>query len=141
VVLVFFFGTAMLVMAWFSVTMEMKYLLLSVINIYSLSLIYWLYRLITVNIKLQTDDEDPYRFTRRFLTFFLATIVILVLATIIYSIICFRNMLRGLYVLTVFGRSAKEEDNEDTSTSSKRRSAIHQQRIRDKERESRIILD
>ncbi|KAF0541035.1 conserved fungal protein [Gigaspora margarita] len=43
-------GTVILLMAWFSVVREMKYLLLSVINLSSVSLIYWTFRLITVNL-------------------------------------------------------------------------------------------
>ncbi|RIB05619.1 hypothetical protein C2G38_2047456 [Gigaspora rosea] len=147
VVLVFVFGTAMLVMAWFSVVKEMKYLLLSVINIYTLSLIYWVWRVIAVNIIPNNQSSDPYLFTRRFLTFFLTTIIAFVIITIIYCIICFRNMKRGTYVLTVFGKSEKELESKNldyldpSSPRSKRQSAIHQQRLRAQERESRIILD
>ncbi|CAG8512208.1 6368_t:CDS:1, partial [Racocetra fulgida] len=43
-------------------------------------------------------------------------------------------MMRGLYVLTVFGRPEKETDNIDTSATSKRQSAIQQQRLREKDR-------
>ncbi|CAG8503248.1 6355_t:CDS:2 [Dentiscutata heterogama] len=41
IVLVFFFGTLTLLISWISVVKEMKYLLLSAINLYSISLIYW----------------------------------------------------------------------------------------------------
>ncbi|CAG8638760.1 10156_t:CDS:2, partial [Cetraspora pellucida] len=146
VALVFFFGTLMLLLAWFSVTMELKYLLLSVINIYSLSLIYWVYRLVTVNIKTSTDGTDPYQFTRRFLSFFLATTFALVAFTVFYSVVCFRNMMRGIYVLTVFGQPENEVegrspylgvDNLSTQSPqfmSKRQSAIiQQQRLRAQE--------
>ncbi|RIB01647.1 hypothetical protein C2G38_2256060 [Gigaspora rosea] len=140
--LIFFFGTLMLLLAWISVSMEMKYLLLSVINIYSLSLIYWAYRLVTVNVITSIDGTDPYEFTRRFLSFFLATTFGLVAITVFYSVICFRNMMRGSYVLTVYGRSENEieeglgpyfgVDNlepHSPKTMSKRQSAIHQQRL------------
>ncbi|CAG8794292.1 14350_t:CDS:2, partial [Cetraspora pellucida] len=141
VVLVFCFGTLMLLLAWFSVTMEMKYLLLSVINIYSISLIYWVYRLVTVNLKTLKNGQDPYQFTRQFLSFFLATTLALVVFTVFYSVICFRNMMRGIYVLTVFGRPENEAegrspyldtDNLSTTSSkfmSKRQSAIIQQQL------------
>ncbi|KAF0442437.1 conserved fungal protein [Gigaspora margarita] len=150
-VLIFFFGTLMLLLAWFSVTMEMKYLLLSVINVYSLSLIYFAYRLVTVNVITSVDGTDPYEFTRRFLSFFLATTFGLVAVTVFYSVICFRNMMRGYYVLTVFGRSENEAeglspyfgvDNLESlspKTMSKRQSAIYQQRLR--AQEPKVVLD
>ncbi|CAG8526266.1 21196_t:CDS:2 [Dentiscutata erythropus] len=132
------------------VTMEMKYLLLSVINIYSLSLIYWVYRLVTVNVITSTDGTDPYEFTRRFLSFFLATTFALVAITVFYSVICFRNMMRGIYVLTVFGRSENEEGRSpyldignleppSPKIMSKRQSAIQQQRLR--AQEPKVLLD
>ncbi|KAF0541029.1 conserved fungal protein [Gigaspora margarita] len=107
IALVFFFGTFMLLMAWFSVSMEMKYLLLSVINLYSISLIYWAFRFITINLPTKSGF-DPYEFTRRFLTFFLVTTFVLVLITVHYSIVCFRNMMRGFYIFAVYGRSENE---------------------------------
>ncbi|CAG8801973.1 19130_t:CDS:2, partial [Dentiscutata erythropus] len=111
IVLVFFFGTIMLLISWFSVAMEMKYLLLSAINLYSISLIYWVYRIITIAHPSE-DKFDPYEFTRRFLIFFLVITTVLLIVTIFYSIICVRNMMRGFYVLTVFGRSENESENE-----------------------------
>ncbi|CAG8658180.1 16532_t:CDS:2 [Acaulospora morrowiae] len=109
-VLIFFIGTILMLMAWFSVTREMKYLLLSVINISCLSLIYLVYRLIKVNVSYSNNAWDPYRFTRRFLTFFLATTLVLMIATIFYGIICFRNMVKGIYVLTVYGAKTVTSD-------------------------------
>lgn len=58
-------------------------------------------------------------------------------------------MKRGLYVLTVFGRPQKDADTANIDTNnldtnfptSKRQSAVQQQQLRAKERESRIILD
>ncbi|CAG8701837.1 31496_t:CDS:2 [Gigaspora margarita] len=109
IALVFFFGTLILLISWVSVMYEMKYLLLSAINLYGVSVIYWAYRLISICIP-SSSESDPYEFTRRFLIFFLTVILILVLITVLYSIICFRNMMRGLYVLTVFGRPENEPE-------------------------------
>ncbi|CAG8563920.1 13171_t:CDS:2, partial [Racocetra persica] len=148
--LAFFFGTLMLLLAWFSVTMELKYLLLSVINIYSISLIYWAFRLVSVNLK-PSGETDPYQFTRRFLSFFLATTFVLIAFTVFYSVICFRNMMRGVYVLTVFGQPENESEGRSpylgvdnlSPTSprmSKRQSAIlQQQRLR--AQEPKVLLD
>ncbi|CAG8589179.1 7824_t:CDS:2, partial [Dentiscutata heterogama] len=96
IALVFFLGTLMLLIALFSVIMEKKYLLLSAINLYSISLIYWAYRLITINLPVSDGD---------------ATTFVLVLITVIYSIICFRNMSRGIYVLAVYGRHEDEAED------------------------------
>ncbi|CAG8752614.1 4335_t:CDS:1, partial [Ambispora leptoticha] len=95
-------GPLMLLLAWWAVTKEQKYGVLIVINLLCLCEGYLLYRLVRVNMKRDPDD-DPYLYTRRFLTFFLTTTFVLVAITIVYAIICFRNMIRGTYVLTVFG--------------------------------------
>ncbi|CAG8476839.1 45374_t:CDS:2 [Gigaspora margarita] len=171
IALVFFFGTLILLMSWVSVVYEMKYLLLSVINLYGISVIYWAYRLITICLpasSLSGSGSDPYEFTRRFLIFFLAIILVLVLVTVYYSIICFRNMMRGLYVLTVFGRPENEpegrspyvgtnnnhlnpnnnylgtDDNLESPSSkriSKRESAIRQQQFLTQQQHEKPILD
>ncbi|CAG8577463.1 21042_t:CDS:2, partial [Gigaspora rosea] len=93
IALVFFVGTLLLLISWVSVVYEMKYLLLSAINLYGISLIYWAFRLVSICI----PKSD-------------AVIIVLVLATVFYSVICFRNMMRGLYVLTVFGRPENEPE-------------------------------
>jgi hypothetical protein len=54
-------------------------------------------------------NYDPYEFTRRLLTFFLATTICLVLATIYYAIVCFKNMMHGIYVLTVYGLPGQQQ--------------------------------
>ncbi|CAG8642932.1 23430_t:CDS:2, partial [Gigaspora rosea] len=95
-----------------------------------------------IGYSLSIIELDPYEFTRRFLSFFLATTFGLVAITVFYSVICFRNMMRGSYVLTVYGRSENEieeglgpyfgVDNlepHSPKTMSKRQSAIHQQRL------------
>ncbi|CAG8556882.1 10791_t:CDS:2, partial [Cetraspora pellucida] len=153
IVLVFFCGTFMLLMAWFAVKMELKYLLLSVINIYSISLIYWAFRLITINVHFSNTTTDPYEYTRRFLSFFLSVILVLVAFTVYFSVICFRNMMRGIYVLTVFGQNEDDQggssylgassylgtnnsESPSTKHESKRQSAIRQQQLLAKEREN-----
>ncbi|CAG8467605.1 14295_t:CDS:2 [Dentiscutata erythropus] len=148
IALVFFFGTLMLLIAWISVIMEKKYLLLSAINMYSISLVYWAFRFTTINLPKQ-NGSDPYEFTRRFLTFFLVITFILVLITVHYSIVCFRNMMRGFYVLSVYGRSENEKKNnldiDDLEASSKRISKkenairIHQKQAQ--EEHEKAILD
>ncbi|KAF0560072.1 conserved fungal protein [Gigaspora margarita] len=167
IALVFFFGTLILLISWVSVMYEMKYLLLSAINLYGISVIYWAYRLISICIP-SSSETDPYEFTRRFLIFFLAVILILVLITVLYSIICFRNMMRGLYVLTVFGRPENEpegrspyvgtnnnylgpnnnylgtDDNLESPSSkrmSNRESAIRQQQLFTQQQHGKPILD
>ncbi|CAG8621825.1 10393_t:CDS:1 [Acaulospora colombiana] len=110
-VLTFFFGTIMMLMAWFSVTRESKYLLLSVINLLGISMFYLIYKLVKVNLIPSDGGWDPYRFTRRFLTFFLATTLVLVATTIYYGIICFKNMMEGTYVLTVYGAKTVVSNN------------------------------
>ncbi|RIB13270.1 hypothetical protein C2G38_1975237, partial [Gigaspora rosea] len=149
IVLVFFFGTFMLLMAWFSVSMEMKYLLLSVITLYSVSLIYWAFRLITINLPTQSGF-DPYEFTRRFLTFFLAVTFVLVLITVHYSIVCFRNMMRGIYIFAVYGRPENEaaggspsSDTDDLESSkhiSKKENAIRQHQILIRQQDDNAVL-
>jgi hypothetical protein len=106
-VLIFFVGTIMLLMAWYSITQESKYILLCVINLLTLSLIYMIYRLISINIP---HEDDPYEFTRRLLTFFLATTICLVLATIFYAIKCFKNMMQGFYIFSVYGLPGHEQN-------------------------------
>ncbi|RIB01980.1 hypothetical protein C2G38_1992071 [Gigaspora rosea] len=149
IALVFFFGTFMLLMAWFSVSMEMKYLLLSVINLYSVSLIYWAFRFITINLPTQSGF-DPYEFTRRFLTFFLVVTFVLVLITVHYSIICFRNMMRGIYIFAVYGRPENEAaggspssdtDNLESSKHiSKKENAIRQHQILIRQQHDNAVL-
>jgi len=106
-VLIFFIGTIMLLMAWYSIMQESKYILLCVINLLTLSLIYMVYRIISINIP---RPDDPYEFTRRLLTFFLATTICLVLFTIFYAIKCFKNMMQGNYVFTTYGLPGQEQN-------------------------------
>lgn len=106
-VLIFFIGTIMLLMAWYSIMQESKYILLCVINLLTLSLIYMVYRLISINIP---RPDDPYEFTRRLLTFFLATTICLVLFTIFYAVKCFKNMMQGDYVFTTYGLPGQEQN-------------------------------
>ncbi|CAG8477343.1 202_t:CDS:2 [Ambispora gerdemannii] len=150
-VLICVLGPVMLLLAWWAATKEQKYAVLVVINILFLSEGYLLYRLVRVNIK---RDPDPYRFTRRFLSFFLATTFVLVAITIVYAIICFRNMMRGTYVLTVFGIDDVSvppgdaytlfEDQQPNSPTSPRKSnrmsQIEQNRL-SKLNSPRILLD
>ncbi|CAG8575211.1 4943_t:CDS:2 [Dentiscutata erythropus] len=139
IVLVFFFGTLMLVIAWFSVIKEKKYLLLSAINLYAVSLIYWVYRLITVNLPVSDGS---------------VTTFVLVLITVYYSIVCFRNMSRGIYVLAVYRRPEDEAEDfnrnqysgaDDSEAASKRLSkkenAIMQQQLRTQQEHENAILD
>jgi len=98
----------MLMMAWYSIAQESKYILLCVINLLTLSLIYMVYRLIIININIP-QQNDPYEFTRRLLDFFLATTICLVLATIFYAVKCFRNMMQGDYVFSVYGLPGQEQ--------------------------------
>ncbi|RIB13271.1 hypothetical protein C2G38_1975230 [Gigaspora rosea] len=146
--LVFVSGTVTLLMAWFSVSREMKYLLLSVINLSSVSLIYWGYRLITIN--LPRSGFDPYQFTRGFLTFFLVTIFVLVLITVYYSIICFRNMMRGVYIFAVYGQSENEAAGGSPSSSidnlepskhiTKKENAIRQHKVLIRQQDDNAVL-
>lgn len=106
-ILIFFIGTIMLLMAWYSIMQESKYILLCVINLLTLSLIYMVYRIISINIP---RPDDPYEFTRRLLTFFLATTICLVLFTIFYAIKCFKNMMQGNYVFTAYGLPGQEQN-------------------------------
>src|SRR5439155_7732492 len=110
-VLIFLVGTIMLLMAWYSITRESKYILLCVINILTLSVVYMVFRLISINVP-QKGVEDPYEFTRRLLTFFLATTIVLVLATIYYAIVCFRNLMHGIYILTVYGLPGQQQQQQ-----------------------------
>ncbi|CAG8451562.1 6651_t:CDS:2 [Acaulospora morrowiae] len=141
IVLIFFCGTMILLISWFSIVHEMKYLLLCVINMLCISLIYLIYELVRINI---VKDPDPYEFTRRFLTFFLSTTWCLIFFTVVYSIICFRNMMKGIYVIT------DEEELEENprkkrfsrilspthKPTSNRQSAIDQRRTRLSRRET-----
>lgn len=109
-VLVFVIGFLLSSMAWYSVDKEMKYILLLVINLCCFSLAYIVYRLVGINSPVPKGRIDPYQFTRRLLTFTLSVTFILVSATVYYGIICFRNMTRGIYVYTVYGRSESKND-------------------------------
>lgn len=113
-VLVFVIGIVMMVMAWYSVVKELKYLLLSVINAMFVCLAYLGYKLVRINLPKyfkEDSSNDPYRFTRRFLTFFLGVTFLLVILSIIYAIICFRNMMNGIYVLTVYGQNIQAQES------------------------------
>jgi hypothetical protein len=109
-VLIFLVGTIMLLLAWYSITKESKYILLCVINVLTLSVIYMVFRIISINLP-PKGGYDPYEFTRRLLTFFLATTIVMVLATIYYAIVCFRNMMHGIYILTVYGLPGQQQQN------------------------------
>ncbi|GBB94445.1 hypothetical protein RclHR1_02360003 [Rhizophagus clarus] len=110
-IIIFFVGTIMLLMAWYSIMQESKYILLCVINLLALSLIYMVYRLISINISQHTDGGyDPYEFTRRLLSFFLATTICLVLATIFYAVKCFKNMMQGLYIFAAYGLPGQDQN-------------------------------
>ncbi|CAG8616243.1 12839_t:CDS:2 [Dentiscutata heterogama] len=135
ITLVFFLSTLMLLISWISVSMEKKYLLLSAINLYSISLIYWAYRLITVNLPVLNGA---------------VVIFVLVLITVHYSIICFRNMMRGFYILSVYGRSENEKkdnlDIDDLEASPSKRisnkeNAIREQKRRTQQEHEKAILD
>ncbi|CAJ0625285.1 16276_t:CDS:2 [Entrophospora sp. SA101] len=113
-VLIFVIGVIMMAMAWYSVVKELKYLLLSVINALFVCLIYIGYKLVRINLPKyfnENPDSDPYQFTRRFLTFFLGVTFLLVIFSIIYAIICFRNMMNGIYVLTVYGVNNQAQES------------------------------
>ncbi|RHZ88528.1 hypothetical protein Glove_22g26 [Diversispora epigaea] len=155
-VLIFVCGTLLLLMAWFSVSHELKFVLIIVINCLVFSLIYFVWKLIKVNMK-PKEGVDPYVFTRKFLTFFLSVTTLLIITTIIYASLCFRNMIRNIYVFTLFGAAGMEggEEEEDISNDrrqsalvrifeSKKDSANRQSmintHIRDR-RESRLSLD
>ncbi|KAF0541031.1 conserved fungal protein [Gigaspora margarita] len=128
---------------------EMKYLLLSVINLSSVSLIYWAFRLITINLPTKSGF-DPYEHTRGFLTFFLVTIFVLILITVFYSIICFRNMMRGFYIFAVYGRSENEVAGGSPSSSidnlepskhiTKKENAIRQHQILRRQQDDNAVL-
>ncbi|CAG8603726.1 8278_t:CDS:2 [Funneliformis mosseae] len=107
-VLIFLIGTIMLLMAWYSVTKESKYILLSVVNLLMLSVVYMVYRLITINLP-NNRENDPYLYTRRLLSFSLTTTICLVIGTIYYALVSFRNMMRGIYVFSVYGLPSREE--------------------------------
>ncbi|CAI2182679.1 10653_t:CDS:2 [Funneliformis geosporum] len=109
-VLIFVIGAIMLLMAWYSVTKESKYILLSVVNLLILSLVYMGYRIIIINLPIK-NERDPYLFTRRLLTFFLATTICLVIGTVYYASVSFRNMMRGVYVFSVYGLPGREEQH------------------------------
>jgi len=96
IVSIFIGGFIMLLMAWYSVSKEMKYVLLAVIILTISSLPYMIYRLVRIN--LSRSENDPYKFTRRSLTFTLCVSLGLVSVSIYYGIICFRNMNCEIYV-------------------------------------------
>ncbi|KAG9306075.1 hypothetical protein G9A89_015979 [Geosiphon pyriformis] len=110
-VLIFVIGISMLGVAWYAGRREQKYAMLSIIIILAVSTVYLIYRCIRVNMK-RDPDNDPYLFTRRFLTFFLLTTLGLVIATISYATICFKNFWRGTYVITVFGVGEDDDGDE-----------------------------
>ncbi|CAG8465165.1 3970_t:CDS:2 [Diversispora eburnea] len=123
-VILFICGTLLLLMAWFSISHELKFVLLVVINCLCFSLIYFVWKLVKVNMK-PKEGVDPYQFTRKFLTFFLSVTLFLVILTIIYASLCFRNM-----ILRIF-ESKKDSQN---------RQSMIDSHIRDR-RESRLSLD
>ncbi|CAG8852383.1 6105_t:CDS:2, partial [Gigaspora margarita] len=93
---------------------------------------------------------DPYEHTRGFLTFFLVTIFVLVLITVFYSIICFRNMMRGFYIFAVYGQSEKEAVGGSPSSSidnlepskhiTKKENAIRQHQILRRQQDDNAVL-
>jgi len=105
--LIFIGGFLMLSIAWYSVTKEMKYILFLVINLSFISLGYIIYRIFRINFR--KDGMEPYKFTKRLLTFTLSVTFILVSVSIYYAIICFKNMKRGIYVYSVYGLSGSKE--------------------------------
>ncbi|RIA84057.1 hypothetical protein C1645_832831 [Glomus cerebriforme] len=109
---IFVIGFLLILMALYSVENEMKYILLTVINLCCISLAYIVYRLIGINTPIESGNFDPYEFTRRLLTFTLCVTFILLCATIYYSIICFRNMSHGIYVYSVYGRPGSKVSSE-----------------------------
>ena len=77
-----------------------------------LSLVYMIYRIININLPHPSDPkQDPYLFTRRLLSFFLATTICLVIATVYYALVCFRNMMRGIYIFSVYGLPGREQQH------------------------------
>ncbi|RIA85459.1 hypothetical protein C1645_715010 [Glomus cerebriforme] len=108
ITLTFTVGISMLLMAWYSVMKENKYILLCVINLLTLSVIYLIYRLFKININI-SPQYDPYEFTRRLLTFSLATTIGLIISTIFYSLKCFKNMTDGHYIFAAYGLPGQEQ--------------------------------
>ncbi|CAI2165118.1 18349_t:CDS:2 [Funneliformis geosporum] len=132
---IFIGGFIIMSMAWYSVSKEMKYLLLFVINLSIFSSIYMVYRIVKILIS-RSGEMDPYKFTRKLLLFTLITTFVLVCVTIYYAIISFKNMNRGVYVFTAYQSSAIPQDVGDRT--SKRFSKIAEVTVA---RRSSINLD
>ncbi|CAG8616135.1 11722_t:CDS:2 [Paraglomus brasilianum] len=130
---VFVIGTITFIVAWYGTAKEQKYCLLSVIGILALNVVYALYSIIHVNMH-SNHPNDPYLYTRRFLTLFLAVMLCLTVATIVNMGLCIKNMMKGFYVLTVYGNDGENDpDYDDLSTPTtkreKRRSQLAAARV------------
>ncbi|CAG8525578.1 2085_t:CDS:2 [Paraglomus occultum] len=136
---VFVVGTIAFIIAWVGTAKEQKYCLLSVIGILILSVAYFLYRIVDVNMHAHRIP-DPYLYTRRFLTLFLAVVFCLTLATIVNMGICIRNLMNGLYVLTVYGHDGSGDlDYDDLSTPKTNREKRQSQVAAAREHNRRLI--
>ncbi|KAG9287675.1 hypothetical protein G9A89_000087 [Geosiphon pyriformis] len=138
IVLIFVIGFLMLVLAWYALRREQKYAMLVLNIILGGTTIYLTYRCVRVNIK-RDPANDPYKFTRRSLTFSLTTTLLSVIATMAYAILCFRNFWRGTYVLTVFDMDCP--DNIPTTGKISRRQMQQIQNRDSKQQKFQIAID
>ncbi|RHZ44760.1 hypothetical protein Glove_709g99 [Diversispora epigaea] len=118
-IIIFVLGVTLLLMSWVAVSREKKYVLLSNINSIVISIIYIIYKLFRVN--LHPSSSDCYRFTRIIITFFLVTTFVLISATLVYSIICFSNMTKGIYVFEVYNNNDTDIENSSPNSNNTKR--------------------
>ncbi|KAJ1927883.1 hypothetical protein FBU59_007178, partial [Linderina macrospora] len=84
-----------LVLSFWALKVEHKRMMLGVTICLGLSPAYFIYKLIRMNVNID-PKKDPYRDTRKYLTFFIVVTMALILITTYVSVQCYRNIGIGL---------------------------------------------
>jgi len=100
---VFILGSAVMALGFFSVYRESKVGITAFVIGATLGVAYFFWRLVLVLTPEPSDVTDPYQFTRKFLVFTIVVTIVLLLASVINAIVCFRNMLSGIVIFQTDG--------------------------------------
>ncbi|KAJ1921191.1 hypothetical protein H4219_000790 [Mycoemilia scoparia] len=84
-----------LILVFYALHRENKWLMLFVIVCLGLSPIYFIYKFLRMYVNIDKYD-DPYADTRKYLTFFIVTTFVLIIVTVANAWVCYRNFGTGL---------------------------------------------